>query len=103
IIGNEKLKAIKNLRSEFMTNNKIHQSTQAVWGGEKDYLVHGASQVPVVLSVAYTYDDMDEWYDVAIGKKKGHIYGRNTNPTVQAFEDKVKLLEGAESATSFST
>ena len=86
-----------------MTNNKIHQSTQAVWGGEKDYLVHGASQVPVVLSVAYTYDDMDEWYDVAIGKKKGHIYGRNTNPTVQAFEDKVKLLEGAESATSFST
>lgn len=86
-----------------MTNNKIHQSTQAVWGGEKDYLVHGASQVPVVLSVAYTYDDMDEWYDVAIGKKKGHIYGRNTNPTVQAFEDKVKLLEGAEAATSFST
>lgn len=40
---------------------------------------------------------------MAIGKKKGHIYGRNTNPTVQAFEDKVKLLEGAESATSFST
>lgn len=86
-----------------MTNNKIHQSTQAVWGGEKEYLAHGASQVPVVLSVAYTYDDMDEWYDVAIGKKKGHIYGRNTNPTVQAFEDKVKLLEGAEAATSFST
>ncbi|MFP3322609.1 cystathionine gamma-synthase family protein [Planococcus sp. SIMBA_160] len=86
-----------------MTNKKIHQSTQAVWGGEKDYLAHGASQVPVVLSVAYTYDDMDDWYDVAIGKKKGHIYGRNTNPTVQAFEDKVKLLEGAEAATSFST
>ncbi|MEZ0480938.1 cystathionine gamma-synthase family protein [Planococcus sp. SSTMD024] len=86
-----------------MTNKKIHQSTQAVWGGEKEYLVHGASQVPVVLSVAYTYDDMDDWYDVAIGKKKGHIYGRNTNPTVQAFEDKVKLLEGAEAATSFST
>lgn len=86
-----------------MTNKKIHQSTQAVWGGEKDYLAHGASQVPVVLSVAYTYDDMDNWYDVAIGKKKGHIYGRNTNPTVQAFEDKVKLLEGAEAATSFST
>ncbi|MBU9674531.1 cystathionine gamma-synthase family protein [Planococcus sp. CP5-4] len=86
-----------------MTNKKIHQSTRAVWGGEKEYLAHGASQVPVVLSVAYTYDDMDDWYDVAIGKKKGHIYGRNTNPTVQAFEDKVKLLEGAEAATSFST
>jgi cystathionine gamma-synthase len=87
----------------FMTNNNPKMGTKAVWAGEKDYLVHGATQVPVVLSVAYGYDDMDEWYDVAIGKKKGHIYGRNTNPTVQAFEDKIKILEGAEAATSFST
>ena len=77
--------------------------TKAVWGGEKEYLVHGATQVPVIPSVAFGYDDMDEWYDVAIGKKKGHIYGRNTNPTVQAFEDKVKVLEGAAAGTSFST
>ncbi|GAF63332.1 cystathionine gamma-synthase [Bacillus sp. TS-2] len=84
-------------------NHECKQETNAVWAGEKDYLVHGATQVPVVLSVAYNYDDMDDWYDVAIGKKKGHIYGRNTNPTVQAFEDKVKVLEGAEAATSFST
>ncbi|WP_040209046.1 cystathionine gamma-synthase family protein [Neobacillus jeddahensis] len=86
-----------------MTNTDAKMGTKAVWAGEKDYLVHGATQVPVVLSVAYGYDDMDEWYDVAIGKKKGHIYGRNTNPTVQAFEDKLKILEGAEAATSFST
>lgn len=86
-----------------MTHKNIQTGTKAVWAGEKEYLAHGASQVPIVLSVAYTYDDMDEWYDVAIGKKKGHIYGRNTNPTVQAFEDKVKILEGAEAATSFST
>ncbi|KQB92693.1 MULTISPECIES: cystathionine gamma-synthase family protein [Geobacillus] len=83
--------------------NDIKVGTKAVWAGEKEYLVHGATQVPVVLSVSYGYDDIDEWYDVAIGKKKGHIYGRNTNPTVQAFEDKVKILEGAEAATSFST
>jgi len=82
---------------------KMKAGTQAVWAGEKDYLVHGATQVPVVLSVAYGYDNMDEWYDVATGKKKGHIYGRNTNPTVQSFEDKVKILEGAHAATSFST
>ncbi|PYF03961.1 cystathionine gamma-synthase family protein [Ureibacillus chungkukjangi] len=82
---------------------KINVGTKAVWSGEKEVLVHGATQVPVIVSVAYNYDDMDEWYDVAVGKKQGHIYGRNTNPTVQAFEDKVKILEGAEAATSFST
>lgn len=86
-----------------MKEEKVNVGTQAVWAGEKEVLVHGASQVPVIVSVAYSYDDMDEWYDVAVGKKQGHIYGRNTNPTVQAFENKVKALEGAEAATSFST
>lgn len=78
-------------------------STKAIWGGESDYLAFGATQVPVVHSVSYGYDDMDEWYEVAIGNKKGHIYGRNTNPTVEAFENKIRILEGAEAATSFST
>ncbi|SEQ55560.1 cystathionine gamma-synthase [Piscibacillus halophilus] len=82
---------------------EINKGTQALWAGEKDQLVHGATQVPVVHSVSFGYDDMDEWYEVAVGNKTGHIYGRNTNPTVQAFEDKVKTLEEAEAATSFST
>ncbi len=89
-----------------MENNKFPDTdigTLAVWAGETEQRVHRATQVPLVVSVAYTYEDMDEWYDVAIGKKPGHIYGRNTNPTVQAFENKVAALEGAEAATSFST
>ncbi|MDV2683547.1 cystathionine gamma-synthase family protein [Alkalihalophilus lindianensis] len=86
-----------------MKNPLINNATKSVWSGEKDALVHGASQVPVVNSVAYTYDDIDEWYEVAIGKKKGHIYGRNTNPTVQAFEEKLRILENGEACTSFST
>ncbi len=84
-------------------NDSQKISTTSVWGGERDFLAFGATQVPVVHSVAYGYDDMDEWYDVAVGKRKGHIYGRNTNPTVQAFEEKIRILEGAEAVTSFST
>lgn len=78
-------------------------STKTIWAGEKEQLAFGATQVPVVHSVSFGYDDMDEWYEVAIGNKPGHIYGRNTNPTVQAFEEKIRVLEGAEAATSFST
>ena len=40
---------------------------------------------------------------MALGRKPGHIYSRNTNPTVRAFEEKVRVLEGAEAATSFAT
>ena len=82
---------------------KIDPATLAVWGGEEDSLVQGATQVPVVYSAAYGYPDVDTWLDVATGRKPGHIYSRNTNPTVQVFEEKVRLLEGAEAATSFAT
>src|SRR3954471_3258652 len=77
--------------------------TLAVWAGEESYLVQGATQVPVVHSVAFGYSDVDDWLDVALGRKPGHIYSRNTNPTVHAFEEKVRQLEGAAAATSFAS
>ncbi|GAG19372.1 unnamed protein product, partial [marine sediment metagenome] len=49
------------------------------------------------------YENVDEWLQVALGQKSGHIYGRNTNPTVHVFEEKVRQLEGAEAATSAAT
>jgi len=57
----------------------------------------------VVYSAAYGYPDVDTWMEVALGRKPGHIYSRNTNPTVSAFEEKVRSLEGAPAATSFAT
>jgi cystathionine gamma-synthase len=82
--------------------------TRAVWSGElsskdRGQRWAGATQVPVALSVSYGYDTVEEWLEVALGKKSGHIYGRNTNPTVAAFEEKVRDLEAAEAATSFSS
>lgn len=78
-------------------------ATISVWGGEEDSLMQGATQVPVVYSAAYGYPDMDAWLDVALGRRPGHIYSRNTNPTVEAFETKIRLLEDAQAATSFAS
>ena len=77
--------------------------TLAVWAGEESYLMQGATQVPVVHSVAFGYPDVDAWLAVAQGRTAGHIYSRNTNPTVHAFEEKVRQLEGAAAATSFAS
>ena len=82
---------------------KVSEGTKAIWSGELDCFQDHASQMPVVLSVAYGYEDLDEWYDVALGKKKGHIYSRNTNPTTELFEEKMRIIENAEASTSFST
>ena len=88
-----------------MTDRTEHPGigTTAVWGGEKGPFWEHSTQVPVVSSVSFGYTDMEHWMQVGKGRAPGHIYSRNTNPTVQVFEDKVRLLEGAESAVSFAS
>ena len=79
------------------------KGTCSVWAGEEEYLLEHATQVPVVHSVSFGYRDIHEWRQVALGRKKGHIYSRNTNPTVDVFERKISRLEGAPAATSAAT
>lgn len=82
---------------------RMGPGTRAVWGGELELSWQGATQVPVVNSVTFGFDDVDTWLDVGAGRAPGHVYSRNTNPTVQVFEDKLRALEGAPAATSFAT
>lgn len=84
-------------------SDEVSRATLSVWGGEDEAWQGRATQVPVVFSAAYGYPDVESWLDVALGRAPGHIYSRNTNPTVHAFEEKVRLLEGAAAATSFAT
>ena len=81
----------------------LSPDTLAVRAGEQAALAHRATQVPIVYSAAFGYEDVDSWVDAALGRTEGHIYSRNTNPTVAAFEEKVRILEGAEAAVSFSS
>jgi cystathionine gamma-synthase len=79
------------------------QGTNSIWAGEEESLLQHATQVPVVHSVSFGYKDVNQWLQVALGEKEGHIYSRNTNPTVDVFEKKICRLEGAQAATSAST
>ena len=82
----------------------VGPATLSVWGGETEHpLFERATQVPVVHSVSFAYKDIYTCHNVALEIEPGHIYSRNTNPTVRAFEYKVKVLEGAVAATSFSS
>jgi cystathionine gamma-synthase len=79
------------------------KGTQAVWAGEGNVSTNGAITTPIVNAVTFGYPDLEKWHAVAIGDEPGYIYSRNTNPTVAALEEKIRVLEGAEAATSFST
>ena len=58
---------------------------------------------PIVQNASFAYEDLQTWTDVALKKKSGDIYSRNSNPTTSLFEAKIAALEGAEAATSFAT
>ncbi len=90
--------------TKMANSQRNHPDTLAVWGGESNETTwERATQVPVVNSISFGYPDMDQWRDVALGRAQGHIYSRNSNPTIHAFEEKIRILEDAESATSFAS
>ena len=77
--------------------------TRSVWAGEEHPLWERSTQVPIAQTVSFGYGDIDEWMAVARGEDEGHIYSRNTNPTVAVFERRIAALERAEAATAFAT
>jgi cystathionine gamma-synthase len=81
----------------------LDRSTIGVWAGEDATQRNDSSHLSIVQRIAFDHSSAGEWVDVALGKRPGHIYSRNTNPTVAVFEEKVRQLEGAEAATSFAS
>ncbi|MCB0668037.1 MAG: aminotransferase class I/II-fold pyridoxal phosphate-dependent enzyme [Saprospiraceae bacterium] len=77
--------------------------TLSVWAGEDQLFDQGATVPPIALNVTFGYNDLEEWQAVANGTLPGHIYSRNTNPSTRILEEKIRLLDGAEAACSFST
>jgi len=89
--------------SPHIRDRDVRFGTASVWAGEAGSGEGRATVSPIARGVTHAYDDLDAWTDVATGARPGHIYARNTNPTLAVFEDKVRVLEGAEDATSFAT
>ena len=84
-----------------MDFSKYNKGTSSVWAGESERFYDGATTSPIVNSVTFAYNDLDEWHNVATGKRDGYIYSRNTNPTVHVLEEKIRVLEDAEASAAF--
>jgi len=78
-------------------------STQSVWSAEAGPFPYGAAVMPIVSAATFAYPDLDTWREVATGRTSGHIYSRNSNPTVAVLEAKIAELDGTERAAAFAT
>ena len=64
---------------------------------------HGALHKPLHVSAAFNYPTARDLVEVFQGNQAGHVYARQGNPTVNALEAKVTLLEDAKGTATFAT
>lgn len=92
------LKSLHNMGSS-MENNNFSHATLCVQGGYTPQA--GQSRIaPVVQSTTYRYDDIWHLQRVMTLQATGYKYSRTGNPTVTAFEESVRLLEGGAAAVA---
>lgn len=77
--------------------------TLTVHAGEEDRSGYHPSSMPLYQSSTFFFGDTQSGVDILEGRKEGYIYTRIGNPTVRAFEDKIKALEGTEAAVAFAS
>jgi methionine-gamma-lyase len=72
--------------------------TRCVHAGDAPDPATGALEAPLVLSSAFGFDSAEDAAGAFRGENDSYIYGRWSNPTVDALEAKLAALEGAEAA-----
>ena len=64
---------------------------------------HGSIHKPVHTAVTFAYADARELAQVFQGKTPGFSYGRQVNPTVDALQKKISLMESGIDTAAFAT
>ena len=64
---------------------------------------YGATQFPLYLNAAFSYENPEDIERVFAGKKFGYLYGRIQNPTLMNIEQKVAALAGVRGTVLTAT
>ena len=75
--------------------NAWGDATKLVRGG-LDRSLHGETSEAIYLTSGYVYEDPETAERRFANEEEGYVYGRYGNPTVSMFEERFRLLEGAE-------
>jgi O-acetylhomoserine (thiol)-lyase len=74
--------------------------TLALHAGYKPEPTTGASAVPIYQTAAYQFRDSDQAAAIFALEEPGNVYTRYTNPTTEAFEQRITALEGGVGAVA---
>jgi O-acetylhomoserine (thiol)-lyase len=65
--------------------------------------VHGSISMPIYSNAAFEFDTAEEMEDAFLGKSGKHTYSRISNPTVEAFENRIQQVSGASYVMAVSS
>ncbi len=83
---------------------ELRPATRVVHAGERrDAPAGSPTATPVYATTTFTYPSMREMDEVFSGAREGHVYTRHGNPTVDALEEAVRVLEGGGRAVAFAS
>ena len=74
--------------------------TRALHAGARPDPTTGARAVPIYQSTSFVFEDTRDAADLFALQKYGTIYSRISNPTVNAFEERIASLEGGIGAVA---
>ncbi|WP_155286407.1 O-acetylhomoserine aminocarboxypropyltransferase/cysteine synthase family protein [Lacticaseibacillus zhaodongensis] len=87
-----------------MSENKYHFETLQLHAGQEEAdPATGARVTPIYQTAAFVFKDAKQAADRFALRDPGNIYGRLTNPTNAALEDRIDALEGGTSAISLAS
>ncbi len=75
--------------------NQLHPDTLLVRGGF-DRSSFGETSEAIFMTSGFVYDSAEQAEARFSGDDPGYVYSRYRNPTLEVFEQRMKLLEGAE-------
>jgi len=78
-------------------------TTRAIHGGTSRKDGYGALRMPVYDSVAFEHESAEAIRLAFEGKKPAHTYSRISNPTVEDFEQRLRLLSGGLAVLALSS
>jgi len=86
-----------------MQNNNSGFSTKTIHGGNVRDTQYGSLIMPIYQNATFCFDNCEQGGRRFAGLESGYVYSRAGNPTTTVLENRVALLENAESAVAFSS
>ena len=90
------------MKTKKQAGSALSLSTRAIHGN-KLYAYKGPVATPIYQTSTYRFESSEDAIRYAKGDPTVYVYTRYHNPTVHDVEEKIALMEGAESAALFSS